>query len=211
MPHSPQTLISSSGRTTPLSQTVPPEGSAGCLTPRKPLFLRPEAPRPQPKQHRRRGRRGASPPANPCSFVRKHHALSSTGSAGGGGVVPHPSQTLVPSSGSTTPSTQTAPPVGPAWCLTPRKPLFLRPDAPRPQSKQRRRRDRRGASPPAKPYSFVRKHHALSSTGSAGGGRAPTASSSKVRAEPPQLPPPPGPGRSPSRVFRRRSRHNSWK
>ena len=110
---------------------------------------------------RRRDRRGASPPANPYFFVRKHHALSPTDAAGATGVVPHPPQTLFPSSGRTTPSaqltppagvsvvphppqilipssgrttplSQTAPPAGSAWCLIPRKPLFLRPEAPRP-------------------------------------------------------------------------------
>ena len=92
---------------------------------------------------RRRDRRGASPPANPCSFVQKHHAPEANSSAGGVGVVPHTlqtliptsggtTQTLIPSSGSTTPSAQMAPPAGPAWCLTPRKPLFLRPETPRP-------------------------------------------------------------------------------
>ena len=114
---------------------------------------------------RRRDRRGASPPANPYFFVRKHHAPEANSAAGGVGVVPHPPQslvpssgrttplspnsssavpggtgvvphlpqTLVPSSGSTTPSIQLTPPARPAWCLTPRKPLLLRPDAPRPQ------------------------------------------------------------------------------
>ena len=120
-----------------------PAGSAWCLTPCKPLFLRPEAPRPQPKWRRRRGQRGASPPANPCSFVRRHHALSPNDSAGATGVVPHTPQTLFPSSGSTTPSAQLAPPAGSAWCLIPRKPLFLRPEAPRPQPKQLLSRSRR--------------------------------------------------------------------
>ena len=168
VPHPPQTLIPSSGSTTPLRQISPPAESAWCLTPRKPFFLRPEAPRPRAKWRRRRGQRGASPPANPCSFVRRHHALNPNDSAGATGVVPHPPQTLFPSSGSTTPSAQLAPPAGSAWCLIPRKPLFLHSEAPRPQPNWRRRRDRRGASPPANPYSFVRKHHALSSTGAAG-------------------------------------------
>lgn len=151
---------------------------------------------------RRRDRRGASHPANPYSFVRKHHALNPTGAAGGVGVVPHHPQTLVSSSGSTTPLRQNAPPAESAWCLIPRKPLFLRPEAPRPQLNWRRRRDRRGASPPANPYFFVRRHHALSPNSSSAvpGGRSPYSFLL-----------PPGPGRSPSRVFRRRSRHNSWK
>ena len=169
VPHLPQTLVPSSGGTTPLRQTAPPAGSAWCLTTRKPLFLRLEAPRPQLNWRRRRGRRGASSPANPCSFVRRHHALSPTGAAGGTDVVPHPPQTLIPSSGSTTPLSQTAPPAGSAWCLIPRKPLFLRSEAPRPQPKWRRRRGRRDASPPANPYFFVQRHHAFSPNSAAGG------------------------------------------
>ena len=156
VPHRPLTLIPSSGSTTPSAQMAPPAGPAWCPIPRKTLFLRPEAPRPQPKQLRRRGRRGASSPANPCSFVRRHHVPESKRSAGAIGVVPHSPQSLVPSSGSTTPSgqitgvvphppltlvpssggttslSQNAPPARLAWCLTPRNPLFLRPEAPRP-------------------------------------------------------------------------------
>ena len=135
VPHPPQTLVPSSGRTTLSAQLAPPAGSAWCLTPPKPLFLHPDAPRPQPNWRRRRGRRGASHPANPYFFVRKHHALNPNDSAGGVGVVPHTPQILIPSSGSTTPLSQTAPPAGTAWCLIPRKPLFLRPEAPRPQPK----------------------------------------------------------------------------
>ena len=154
------------------------------------------------RRPRRRDWRGASPPANPYSFVRKHHVHRSKASASWAGVVPHPPQTLIPSSGSTTPLSQNAPPAGSAWCPISRKPLFLRPEAPRPQPKQLRRRGRRGVPPPAKPYSFVRKHHALSPNGSAGavGGRSPHSFLL-----------PPRQGRSPPRVFRRRSRHNSWK
>ena len=81
VPHPPQTLVPSSGRTTPSAQLAPPAGSAWCLT-----------------------------PPNPCSFVRKHHAPEPNSAAGGNGVVPHPPQTLIPSSGSTTPSTQMTPP-----------------------------------------------------------------------------------------------------
>ena len=114
VPHHPQTLVPSSRGTTPSAQLAPPAGSAWCLIPRKPLFLRSEA-----------------------------HALSPTGAAGGTDVVPHPPQTLIPSSGSTTPLSQTAPPAGPAWCLIPRKPLFLRSEAPRPQPKQLLSRSRR--------------------------------------------------------------------
>ena len=143
VPHPLQTLIPSSGSTTPLSQTAPPARPAWCLIPRKSLFLRLEAPRPQPKWRRRRGRRGASHPANPYSFVRRHHALGPNDSAGATGVVPHTPQTLIPSSGSTTPLKQISPPARPAWCLIPRKPLFLRSEAPRPQPKQLLSRSRR--------------------------------------------------------------------
>jgi len=161
VPHPPQTLVPSFGGTTPSAQLAPPAGPTWCLTPRKPFFLRPEAPRPQLNWRRRRGRRGASSPANPCSFVRTHHAPEANSAAGGVGVVPHPPQSLIPSSGrttplsqtvppartawcltppqtlitssgGTTPSTQMTPPAGSAWCLTPRKSLFLRPEAPRP-------------------------------------------------------------------------------
>ena len=48
---------------------------------------------------------------------------------------------------------------GPTWCSTPRKALFLRRRAPRPRAQQGFWRSGRGASPSAKPYSFVRKHH----------------------------------------------------
>lgn len=211
---------------------------AWCLTPRKALFLRPQAPRPQGKRRRRRGRRGASPPAGPYSFVRRHHVPEPKRSAGAAGVVPHRPlvpcffvrkhhaylvewafggrdvvphrpQTLISSSGSTTPLSQNAPPAGSAWCSTTRKPLFLRPEAPRPQILRPKR------------SSGWRSPTASSVPKSCG---APTALSPRVRAEPLQLylpraggaltassSSPQRPGRSPPRVFRRRSRHNSWK
>ena len=140
VPRPPQTLVPSSRGTTPSVQMTPPARPARCPIPRKPLFLRPEAPRPRVKQRRRRDRRGASHPANPCSFVRKHHAPEANSAAGGTGVVPHPPQTLVTSSGSTTPSGQMTPSARPAWCPIPRKPLFFRPEAPRPRPKCLRRR-----------------------------------------------------------------------
>lgn len=61
---------------------------------------------------RRRDRRGASSPANPCSFVRKHHAPEANFAAGATGVVPHTPQTLISSSRGTTPSTQMTQPAG---------------------------------------------------------------------------------------------------
>ena len=75
---------------------------AWCLTARKTLFLRSEAPRLSVRMGLRRLGRGASLPANPYSFVRKHHVYRSGWAFGGRGVVLHYPQTLVPSSGSTT-------------------------------------------------------------------------------------------------------------
>ena len=49
---------------------------------------------------------------------------------------------------------------GPTWCLTARKALCLRLEAPRYLVRLSLRRLGRGASPSAKPYFFVRKHHA---------------------------------------------------
>ena len=70
------------------------------------------------------------------------------------------SQSLMPSSGSTTSIGRVEPPATRAWCFTVRKDLFLRPEAPRLSSGSSLRRPGRGASPSAKTYSFVRKHHA---------------------------------------------------
>ena len=47
------------------------------------------------------------------------------------------------------------------WCLTPRKALFFRRGAPRRWCRRMLRRDGRGASLPAKPYSFVAGHHVV--------------------------------------------------
>ena len=112
--HRPQTLIPSSGGTT----SVGPDGpsAAGtwfftarhngtwCFTTRKPLFLRTEAPRLSVRMGFWRLGRGASPPANPYSFVRKHHGFRAGWAFGGWDVVPHCPQILVPSSGGTTAS-----------------------------------------------------------------------------------------------------------
>ncbi len=137
--HRLQTLILSSGSTTPTWQTAPSAGPAWCLTVR---------------EH---------------SFVRKHHAPEPIRSAGGTGMVPHSPQTLIPSSGSTTPLSQNAPPTRPAWCLTALEPLFLRPEAPRLSSRMGLRRPGRGASPPASPYFFVHRHHAFRARWAFGG------------------------------------------
>ena len=153
-------LISSSGSTTPIVRAEPPATRAWCFTARKSLFLRPEAPRHLVRLSFRRPGRGASLPANPYSFVRKHHAYRPVRASGDPGVVLHRPQILTPSSGSTTSIGRAEPPATRTWCFTARKSLFLRPEAPRLSAGPSLRRPGRGASPAAKPYSFVRKHHA---------------------------------------------------
>ena len=105
-------------------------------------------------------RRGASLPANPCSFVNRHHAPGHEPAFLQFGVVLLSPQTLVPSSTGTTPLGSNRPSSGPAWCFSPRKPLSLRRRAPRPQAQTRVPPARRGASLPANPCLFVDEHHA---------------------------------------------------
>ena len=105
-------------------------------------------------------RRGASLPANPCSFVDGHHAPRLKREFRRLDVVLLSPRTLVPSSTSTTPPGTNASSSGPAWCFSPRKPLSLRLRAPRPQARTGLPPIRRGASLPANPYSFVDGHHA---------------------------------------------------
>ena len=119
-------------------------------------------------RRRRRAGRGASLPAKPCSFVVKHHVFRAQGAAGVPGVVLHSPQTLVPSSSNTTSSGLKAPPAYRTWCSAPRKPLFFRRRAPRLPGPRRRRRTGRGAPLPAKPCSFVVKHHVFRTQGAAG-------------------------------------------
>ena len=157
--HCLQNLIPSSGGTTSVGPDGPSAAGTWCFTARKPLFLRPEAPRLSAKGPPTAMGRGASPPANPCSFVRKHHVCRSGWAFGGWDVVLHRPQTLIPSYGSTTSIGSDEPSAAEAWCLTPGKTLFLRPEAPRLTVQMGLRRLGRGASPPANPYSFVRKHH----------------------------------------------------
>ena len=73
-----------------------------CFAPRNPLFLRPEAPRPQVRMGRCRHGRGASLPANPYFFVHKHHVSRTRWAFGGPDVVLHLPQALIPSSRGTT-------------------------------------------------------------------------------------------------------------
>ena len=130
---SPQNLVLSSTSTTSLGSKAPAAYRTWCLTPHKPLFLRPEAPRLSGPMGLRRHGRGASPPASPYSFVRKHHVPRSGWADAGTDVVLHPPQTLVFSSGSTTSPGPDGPTPTLTWCFTPRNPLFLRRGAPRPR------------------------------------------------------------------------------
>ena len=97
VPHFPQTLVLSSTSTTSLGPKAPAAYRTWCLTPRKPLFFRPQAPRPSGPKRRRRTGRGASLPTNPYSFVRKHHVPRSGWTDAGTDVVLHSPQSLVPS------------------------------------------------------------------------------------------------------------------
>ena len=126
VPHSPQTLIPSSGSTTSLGSKAPAAYRTWCLTPHKPLFLRPEAPRLSGPMGLRRHGRGASPPASPYSFVRKHHVPRSGWTDAGTDVVLHSPQSLIPSSRGTTSPGPDGPTPALTWCFTPRNPLFLR-------------------------------------------------------------------------------------
>ena len=75
--------------------------------------------------------------------------------------MPRRPQTLIPSSRGTTSLGPDRVSSGGTWCFTARKPLFHRRGAPRPQERIGFRAARRGASPPANPYSIVAGHHAL--------------------------------------------------
>ena len=158
--HRPQSLIPSSGSTTSIGRVEPPATRAWYFTVRKALFLRPEAPRLSSGPSLRRPGRGASPSAKPYSFVRKHHVYRPGRAAGDPDVVLHHPQRLISSSGNTTPPSPIEPPAAGAWCFTVRKALFLRSEAPRLSAGPSLRRPGCGASSPAKPYAFVRKHHA---------------------------------------------------
>jgi len=72
----------------------------------------------------RRLGRGASPSANPHSFVRKHHAYRPVRASGDPDVVLHCPQSLISSSGSTTPPGPIEPPATGAWCFTIRKACY---------------------------------------------------------------------------------------
>ena len=117
-----------------------PQLRTWCTNPRKTLFFRPQTPRLSGPKRRRRTGRGASLPANPYSFVRKHHVSRVQWDFDVMDVVPHSPQALIPSSGSTTSPGPDGPTPSQTWCVTPRNPLFLRRGAPRPQVRMGRRR-----------------------------------------------------------------------
>ena len=131
---SPQILVPSSTGTTPPGSNVSSAGPAWCFPPRKSLFFRRRAPRPQARTDLPPTRRGASLPANPCSFVDGHHALRLKREFLRSGVVLPSPQILVPSSTGTTPPGPNVSSGDSAWCFSPRKPLSLRRRAPRPQA-----------------------------------------------------------------------------
>ena len=108
---SSQTLVPSSAGTTPPGTNRPSTNPAWYFSPRKSLFFRRRAPRPRVRTRVPPARRGASPPANPCSLVDKHHAEPAFRRLG---VVLLSPQTLVPSSMSTTPPGTNRPSSGPA-------------------------------------------------------------------------------------------------
>ena len=163
--HSPQNLALSSTGTTSLGLKAPPASRTWCFTPRKTLLFRQRAPHLWDQRRRRRAGRGASLPANPCSFVDGHHVFGTKGAAGEPDVVLHSPQTLALSSTSTTSLGPKAPPASRTWCFTHRKPLLFRRRAPRLWGQRRRRRTGRGASLPAKPCSFVNGHHVFGTKG----------------------------------------------
>ena len=100
--YSPQTLVPSLRGTTSLGSDGPPASWAWCFTPRKPLFLRRGAPRLWGRMGLRQVGCGASLPANPYSFVARHHAFGGGWADRRVGVVLRSPLTLVPSLRGTT-------------------------------------------------------------------------------------------------------------
>ena len=137
----------------------PPAKRAWCFGPRKPLFLRRRAPRLWGRPGRPPGRRGASVPAIPCSFVAGHHVFGAKWADRRAGVVLRSPLSLVPSSPGTTSWGSNGPTARPAWCSAPRYPLFLRRRAPRLWGRMGLRQVGRGAPLPAIPSFFVAGHH----------------------------------------------------
>ena len=125
VPHCPPALVPSSRRTTSSAPKCRVAPGTWCLTARQPLFLRRGAPRPPLQSAGQPRGRGASFPAIPCSFVRRHHVLHSKVPGIPGSVVPHHPLTLIPSSPGTTSSATKYRTACGTWCLTALQPLFL--------------------------------------------------------------------------------------
>ena len=159
MLHCPPALVSSSRSTTSSASKCRPAPGTWCLTALQPLFLRRQAPRPPPQNSDRPRGRGASSPANPCSFVGTHHVIRLKIPTGPGDVVPHCPPALISSSRSTTSATPKCRPARGTWCLTALQTLFLRRHAPRPTLPMSDHAEGRGASSPASPCFFVLRHH----------------------------------------------------
>ena len=161
VPHCQPALVPSSRRTTSSSPFSRPAPRTWCLTALQPLFLRRQAPRP-PLQNAGHPRgRGAPLPSSPCFFVEEHHVLRLKMPTGPGGVVHHCPPALISSSRRTTSSASKCRAAPGTWYLTALQPLFLRRGAPRPPLQSAGHPRGRGASFPAIPCSFVRRHHVL--------------------------------------------------
>ena len=104
-----------------------------CFTSRKPLFLRPQAPRLSDPMGFRRPGLGAKTPASPYSFDEGHHVRRSGWADALIDVVLHLPQALIPSRRGTTSLAPNEPPPLLTWCSIPRNPLFLRRGAPSPR------------------------------------------------------------------------------
>ena len=126
-------------------------GRTWCLTPAKGLIFRLGAPRRRARPGIRRLRRGASPSSKPWSFVSGHHVVGVGRAFGGLDVVPHPRQSLDPSSRGTTSAAPAGHLTGRTWCFTPVKALIFRLGAPRRRGPAGIWQVGRGASPPSKP------------------------------------------------------------
>ena len=183
VPHSLQSLILSLTGTTSLGDSGPSTNRTWCFTPRNPLFFRRRAPRPRDPAafgepdvvlHSPQVLILSSPsttslgPSGPpasrtwCFTARKPLFLRPARAQRAFGepdVVLHSPQSLILSSPGTTSPGPSGPPANRTWCFTLRKPLFFRHRAPRPSGPVGLRQCRRGASLPAKPYSFVHGHH----------------------------------------------------
>ena len=129
--HSPQTLALSSTGTTSLGPKAPTASRTWCFNPRNPLLFRRRAPRLWGQRRCRRAGRGASLPANPCSFVDGHHVFGAKGADGEPDVVLQSPQSLALSSTGTTSLGPKALPASRTWCFTPRNPLLFRRRTPR--------------------------------------------------------------------------------